>query len=175
MNALHTHSLHITQNHVQRPSRLRSDMVRPATARLPVIMSVRPSQRCTQQPPRRRLKPLRHRLRRHQNRNTAGVSDHLKLRCPPFGTHSRAPTTIKGSTSTQSPSLGTATGMWKSLSKIFGRTSNKITRWPCHVTTPRTSTRTPHTTSLDATKERDESRTITLMPSPEYSHREGPL
>src|SRR5215210_1824714 len=33
-----------------------------------------------------------------------------------------------------------------SLSKIFGRTSNKITRWPCHVTTPRSTsaTRTPH-------------------------------
>jgi hypothetical protein len=59
-------------------------MVRPATARLPVIMSVRPSQRWHTTAARPRLKPLRHRLRRHQNRNTAGVSDHLKLRRPPF-------------------------------------------------------------------------------------------
>ena len=51
MNVLHTHSRHVTQNHVQPCSRLRSDMVRPTTARLPVIMSVRPSQRCTQPPP----------------------------------------------------------------------------------------------------------------------------
>jgi hypothetical protein len=111
MNVLHTHSRHVTQNHVQPCSRLRSDMVRPATARLPVIMSVRPTQRWHTTAARPRLKPLRHRLRRHQNRNTAGVSDHLKLRRPPFGTHSCAPTTIQGSTSTQSPSLGTATGM----------------------------------------------------------------
>jgi hypothetical protein len=53
---------------------------------------------------------LRHSLRRHQNRNTADA-DHLQLRRSPFGTHYRAPTTIQGSTSTQSPSLGTATGM----------------------------------------------------------------
>ena len=32
-----------------------------------------------------------------------------------------------------------------------GRTSNKITRWPPHITTPRTSTPNSHTTSADAT------------------------
>ena len=72
---------------------------------LPVIMSVRPS---PTQPPPPRLKPLH--PRRPQNRNTADA-DHLQLRRSPFGTHYRAPTTIQGSTSTQSPSLGTATGM----------------------------------------------------------------
>ena len=35
-------------------------------------------------------------------------------------------------------------------SKIFGRTLNKITRWPRHVAT-RTSSRNPHTTSIDVT------------------------
>ena len=38
-----------------------------------------------------------------------------------------------------------------SLSKICERTSNKITRWPLHITTPRTSTTNSHTTCLDAT------------------------
>jgi hypothetical protein len=37
-----------------------------------------------------------------------------------------------------------------SLSMIFGRTLNKITRWPRHVAT-RTSTKNPHTTSMDVT------------------------
>jgi hypothetical protein len=59
---------------------------------------------------RPRLKPLRHRLRRHQNRNTASVSDHLKLGRPPFGTHSSAPMTIQGSTSTQKPVAGDCNG-----------------------------------------------------------------
>jgi hypothetical protein len=48
MNVLHTHSRHVTQNHGQ-PCRLRSDMVRLATARLPVIMPV--PELCTQPPP----------------------------------------------------------------------------------------------------------------------------
>ena len=38
-----------------------------------------------------------------------------------------------------------------SLSKICERTSNKITRWPLHITTPRSSTTNSHTTCLDAT------------------------
>jgi hypothetical protein len=37
-----------------------------------------------------------------------------------------------------------------SLSMIFGRTLNKITGWPRHVAT-RTSTKNPHTTSMDVT------------------------
>jgi hypothetical protein len=37
------------------------------------------------------------------------------------------------------------------LSEICERTSNKITRWPLHITTPRSSTTNSHTTCLDVT------------------------
>jgi len=37
------------------------------------------------------------------------------------------------------------------LSEICERTSNKITRWPLHITTPRSSTTNSHTTYLDVT------------------------
>jgi hypothetical protein len=39
-----------------------------------------------------------------------------------------------------------------SLSELCGRTSNKITRWPSHITTPSSSTTNSHTTSGDATR-----------------------
>ena len=72
-------------------------------------MSVRPSQRCTQRrPPTSQATASQ--AARHQNRNTAGVSDHLKLRRPPFGTHSSAPMTIQGSTRTQKPVAGNWNG-----------------------------------------------------------------
>src|SRR5512133_3280078 len=38
-----------------------------------------------------------------------------------------------------------------SLSEICERTSNKITRWPLHITTPRSSTTNSHTTCLGVT------------------------
>src|SRR5215471_11277782 len=48
--------------------------------------------------------------------------------------------------------LGPAASAWLLLIEIFGRNSMRITRWPSHVTTPRSPAETSNTTSVDATK-----------------------